>query len=103
LYLEERRSGRRATRDTGRGESGGARGERERRRAAEEEEDARWFGPAAGATAARRMGKTSRSKEAAAGSLPRPFLFRFFFPFGFSISGDRRPASARDGGVRARL
>jgi hypothetical protein len=95
LYLEERSSGRSATRDDGRGESGGARGERERRRrrrraAAEEEEEARGEGRAAGATAARRMGKTSRSKEAAGDSPPRLFRFRFFFPLGFSISGDRR-------------
>lgn len=107
-YLEERRSGRSATRDPGRGESAGAGGERERRRrrrraAAAAEEEARWFGPVVGVTAARRMGKTSRSKEADASPPLLLLLFFFLAPSGFSIPGvSRRLVAASGEAVRRR-
>lgn len=67
------------------------------------EEGARWFGPVVGATAARRVGKTSRSKEAAASPLLLFLLLFFLTPSGFSIPGvSRRLLAALEEAVRRR-
>jgi hypothetical protein len=94
-YLEERRRGRSATRESGRGDSicGERESTRRRRRAASAAEEQELLFWRVVWAAARRMGKTWWSKEAeegeassAAASSMRPFLF-LLFPFRFMAFG----------------